>query len=214
MFGQQEYVGRYGVNVGYEFLDSPSIGLFENGVQVQAGITPRTWYQVGFDYTFSIGNTVVVPGYLTTAVRQDLGAVLGQLAAAGVIPAGYRLSVPAHSRTETYAFGPQLTYRHFSHLTLFIHPSIGVVHETVLPQPRDPIATALVAQLAPSGRREWTGFYGVGGGFDFNVTKHLAIRAQVDVAHDQLFTDLLQNGRATVRFGIAPYFGFGRNIVK
>lgn len=214
LVAQQDYVGRYGVTVGYQFLDSPRLGLFENGVQIQAGINPRTWYVLGFDYSFSSGDPVVTPGALTPGIQRELGGVLGQLAAAGALPAGYALSVPAHSRTETYAAGAQLMNHHFSFMTLFIRPSLGVVHESVIPKPADPIAAALVAELAPSGRKEWTGFYGVGGGFDLIVTKHIALRVQADVAYNRLFSDLLQYGRVTVRFGIGPYFSFGKNIVK
>src|SRR5262249_39700929 len=47
-FGQQAYVSRYDVFTGYAFLDSPHIGLFENGFQFQTGIRPRTWYSIGF----------------------------------------------------------------------------------------------------------------------------------------------------------------------
>ena len=51
--GQQTYVTRYDAYVGYAFLDSPSVGLFENGVATQVGFRPRTWFSVGFDYSIT-----------------------------------------------------------------------------------------------------------------------------------------------------------------
>jgi hypothetical protein len=41
-FGQQDYVSQYGAFVGYMFLDSPHVSLFENGVQAQIGVNLRT----------------------------------------------------------------------------------------------------------------------------------------------------------------------------
>jgi len=42
----------------------------------------------------------------------------------------------------------------------------------------------------------------------------VALRMQADLVHDHLFSDLLQNGRMTVRFSIGPCFNFGKNILK
>ena len=61
----------------------------------------------------------------------------------------------------------KLAFRHFSHLTLSILPSLGAIHEVAVPHPADAVATAVAAQLAPAGKKtDWTGFYGYGGGFD------------------------------------------------
>ena len=71
-----------------------------------------------------------------------------------------------------------------------------------------------MAQLAPAGHKtDWQGFYGVGGGFDILVSKHLALRVQADHVWDHLFNDLLKDGRWTTRFSIGPCFNFGGNIV-
>jgi hypothetical protein len=213
--GQQTYVSRFDAYAGYAFLDSPHVSLFENGFQMQVGVRPKPWYSLGFDYSISAGNLVITPDLLPTALQQQLSAQLAQLAAAKLLPAGYVLAVPAHSRTQTFAVGPQLAYRHFSHLTLFIRPSLGAIHEVATPHPGDPIATAIAAQLAPAGKKtDWTGFYGFGGGFDILLSKHFAVRTQADLVYDHLFNDLLKDGRFTVRFSIGPCFNFGKNIAK
>jgi hypothetical protein len=62
-----------------------------------------------------------------------------------------------------------------------------------------------VAQLVSSGQKtDTTWFLGGGAGFDFLLTRHLAMRAQVDVVYDHLFNDLLKDGRATVRLQLRP----------
>jgi hypothetical protein len=213
--GQQEYVSRYDAFAGYTFLDSPHVGLFENGFQFQAGVRPKTWYSLGFDYSISAGDLTLTPNLLTTALQQQLAAQLQQLAAAGLLPAGFTLSVPAHSRTQTFAAGPQLAYRHFSRITLFVRPSIGAIHEVATPHPTNAIAAAIAKQLVPSGQKtDWTGFYGFGGGADVLFSKHVGLRVQADLVYDHLFSDLLKDGRLTARFSIGPCFNFGKNIKK
>jgi hypothetical protein len=213
--GQQTYVTRYDLYGGYAFLDSPAIGLFENGFQMQVGVRPRTWYSLGFDYSYSRGDLTLTPDLLPDDLRARLATQLGQLAAAGRLPPGYALVVPASSITHSFAVGPQLAYRHFKHLTLFVRPSMGAIRELATPKPKDPIAAAIVAGLAPTGKkRDWQGFYGVGYGFDIILSNHFAIRTQGDLVWDHLFNDLLKNGRWTTRFSVGPCFNFGRNIAE
>jgi hypothetical protein len=210
---QQTYVSQFDLFTGYAFLDSPHINLFENGFQAQFGYRPKPWYSLGFDYSHSTGDLVLTPNLLPTALQQQLSGELGQMIAAHLIPASYALAVSTHSTTQTFAVGPQLAYRHFSHLTLFARPSLGAIHEVAVPHPADAVATAVAAQLAPAGKKtDWTGFYGFGGGFDILFSKHVGLRTQADLVYDHLFNDLLADGRWTVRFSIGPCFNFGRNI--
>jgi len=217
MLGQkQTYVTRFDAFGGYAFLDSSNVSLFENGFAAQIGVRPRTWYSLGFDYTFATGDLTLTPDLLLPEIQQTLGAQLKALAAAGRLPPGYSLTVPSHSRTQTFAAGPQLAYRHWEHATIFFRPVFaGAIYEVATPKPGDPIATAIVAQLAPSGKKtNTTWFLGLGGGFDIILTHHVAIRTQADVVYDHLFNDLLKDGRWTVRFSVGPAFNFGKNIVK
>ena len=213
--GQQKYVSRYDFFAGYTFLDSPHVSLFENGFHFQAGVRPKTWYSLGFDYSISGGGLTLTPNLLTNAWQQQLGGLLQELALAGQLPAGYNVAIPSNSRTQTFAGGPQLSYRHYSKVTLFIRPSIGAIHEVATPQPGDPIATLIVSALAPSGKKtDWTAFYGFGGGVDFLLSKHVGVRVQSDLVYDHLFSDVLRDGRLTVRFSVGPCFNLGKNIVK
>jgi hypothetical protein len=101
-------------------------------------------------------------------------------------------------------------------VTLFLRPVVfGAVHESAALHPTDPIAAAIVAQLAPSGTTtDTTWFVGAGGGIDVLLTKHFVLRNQVDVVRDHLFSSLLANGRWTVRYSVGPAFYFGRNIKR
>jgi len=210
---QQTYITRYDLYTGYAFLDSPRVGLFENGFQTQFGVRPRTWVSLGFDYSVTSGSLMVTPGLLPVALQQQLGAQLAYLAAVGQLPPGYALRVPADAISHSFALGPQFAYRHFSKLTLFIRPSMGAIREGATPNAGDPIAAAIVKQLVPSGHKvDWQGFYGVGAGFDVLFSKHVALRMQGDYVYDHLFNDLLQDGRWTTRFSIGPCFNFGHNI--
>ena len=214
-FGQQTYVTRYDIFTGYTYLNSPKISLPEHGFHLQAGFRPKTWYSIGFDFSTATGDLHLTPDLLPTAMQQSLGAQLGQLAALGRLPAGYKLAVPAASSTKTFTVGPQLAYRHWKPVTLFLRPSIGAIHEVATPQPADPIATLIVKQLAPAGKKQdWTVFYGFGGGADFLFSKHLGLRVQADLVRDHLFNDILRESRGTVRFSVGPCFNFGRNIVE
>ncbi len=215
LMGQQAYVSRYDLFTGYTFLDSPHVGLFENGFHAQFGVRVRTWVSLGVDYSISAGDLTITPNLLLPALQQQLGAELGGLAAAGQIPAGYQLVVPAHSRTQNFAAGPQFASHHWRHVTVFGRPSFGAIHELATPHPADPIAALVSNQLAPSGSKtDWTAFYGFGGGFDLLLSKHIALRTQADLVYDHLFSDLLKDGRLTVRFSVGPCFNFGRNVAR
>lgn len=220
--GQQTDVRQFDVFVGYGFLNSQHIGLSENGVAAQFGYRPKTWITFGFDYTVAKGDLSLTPALLLPSLQQTLGAQLGQLAGAGLIPPNYSLVVPASSTTQTFAIGPELVYRHFQRVTLFVRPVFaGLIHEAATPAPVDPIQRGVVqgfqqlGLVPPSGAKTDTvGFVGFGGGFDYNFNSHFGWRTQADLVHDHLFSDLLKDGRFTVRFSTGPTFNFGKNIVK
>jgi hypothetical protein len=215
-FGGQDYVTQFDAYAGYAFLNSPALGLFQNGFATQFGFRPKTWLSAGFDYSITTGDGTVTPSLLPSALQQQLGTELGQLAALGQIPPGFSLVEPIHSRAQTFAAGPQISFRHFTHQTIFWRPVFaGAIYERAIPQPTNPIAAAVAAQLVPTGvKTDTTWFVGVGGGIDVLLTKHFAIRTQVDVIYNHLFPDLLANGYWTVRFSTGPAFNFGKNIKK
>src|SRR5581483_5889360 len=127
-FGQQSYVGRYDLYGGFTYLASPDFNLDQRGFHLQAGINARTWLALGFDYSISNGHSDITPNLLTSALQQQLGGTLTGLIAAGVIPPNYSLTVPLDATTQTFAAGPQIEFRHWQKVTLFVRPSIGAIH--------------------------------------------------------------------------------------
>lgn len=212
---QQDYISRFDQFDGYTYFNSPMVSLQEHGFHTQFGVRPVTWLAVGFDYSVAKGDLTLTPDLLTPALQQGLGAQLQQLAAIGAIPPNYKLVAPANSTTQTFAAGPELLFHHFKPVTLFVRPSVGIIHETATPKLTDPIETAIVHQLAPTGQKtDHVVFYGFGGGADFNVSKHVLLRVQADFVRCHLFNDLLASSRNTVRLSIGPAFEFGKNIAK
>jgi hypothetical protein len=215
VFAQQDYVGRFDLFSGFTWFDSPSAKLQEQGYHLQAGINARTWLALGFDYSVVQGSLTLTPNLLKPALQSQIAGQLAALESAGLIPAGYQVAVSTGSTTQTFAAGPQWEYRHFRRVTFFVRPSIGAIYESATPHPSDAVTTAIVQQLAPSGKKtDWEPFYGFGGGADLNFGRHVSIRLQADFVHNNLFTDILKSSRNTVRLSIGPSFHFGRNIVK
>jgi len=213
-WGQQSYVGRWDAYGGYTYVNQPSINLGENGFNLQTGVRLRTWLTAGFDYSVATGQNTLLPGMLLPSLQTQIGAQLGQLIAAGVVPATYRLTVPTNAKTQTFQAGPDFPIRKFQSVTFFVRPNLGAMQVVATPRPSDPIAGAIVAQLAPSGKKtDWTYFYGFGGGLEFNMNKHFALRFQADFAHDHFFSDLLNAGN-TIRFSLGPAFQWGKNVAE
>jgi hypothetical protein len=210
---QQDYVGRYDIYNGFATLDAPAVNLITRGYHFQGGWNQKTWLAEGFDYSVTTGHTSLTPNLLPTALQQQLAQQILQLIQAGVIPPTYQVYVPVDSNTQTFAAGPQLDYRRFQHVTFFIRPSIGAVRETATPHPHDLVTAGIAQELVPSGKKtDWTGFYGFGGGYDLNATRHIAIRMQTDIVYFHIFNDLLKDGRWDFRWSIGPTFHFGGNI--
>ena len=216
--GQQSYVSRYNLYAGYTFLDSPHVSLFENGFHTQAGVNATTWLALGFDYSVSQGTLTLTPDLLTPTLQGELAGLLELLG----VPATTPIAIPSNSRTQTFAGGPQFEFRHFKQVTFFVRPSIGAIHELATPQPGSNVLyQTIVSAFEKTGTLEANGtktdsviFYGGGGGCDFNVSKHIALRVQADVVYDHLFSDTLKDGRVTVRFSVGPTFNVGKNIKK
>ena len=212
---QQTYVSRYDVYAGFADIDSPMLGLNEHGFHAQAGMNPRRWLSFGGDYSEGTGSQILTPNLLPQALQTTIDNNITYLESVKQLPQGYQLAVPATAATQTFAFGPQLAYRHYSKVTLFVRPSLGALRERAVPykNPADPFEEGVVASLAPAGfKLDWTGFYGVGGGAEVAVSKHFGIRGQMDVVYNHPFNDILADGRWTYRFSVGPSFHFGRNM--
>lgn len=212
-FAQQDYVGQFDAYFGYAYLTTPNMNLAERGWQGQFGYNYKPWVALGFDTSYFGGGSSITASELNGPTLLKLGQALTALD--GLVPPGYQIQAPYHANTYTITGGPQFNYRHFKYVTLFIHPDIGAMHQSIQVNPTDPISKILVTGLVgPSMQTsQWSGFYGVGGGFDLNVSKHIGLRFQSDWVHTTLFSDLLKNGQYTWRMSASPTFRFGKNII-
>ncbi len=216
-FTQQTYVSRFDAYGGYAFFDTPSLNLLQNGFNGEFGVNVTKWLALGFDFSVFTGSNNITPGMLAPSVQQQLASTIAAGIAAGVIPPGYRLTyVPSDSTTYTYSAGPQINFRQLKAVTFFVRPALGALHESATLNPTDPITKALVEGLVgPTFQKTDTVvFYGFGGGMDFNVSRHFALRTAADFVHYNMFSGLLNGGRNSVRFSIGPAFRFGGNILK
>lgn len=234
-FAQQDYVGRYDVYAGFSYLDSPKLDLQQRGFNTQIGYNARRWLALGFDYSIQFGRAALVPSDLKPQYAAQLNGLValgaaGKLAGLGFPAAyfnNYVLWAPFDATTQTFTAGPQLSYRHFKKVTLFAHPSIGVIHENISigthgdPFIADVVLPALQGQLPGSTAilkttrpNDTTYFYGFGGGADYNLTQHFHLRTDLEFVHVFLYSDLLANSRNSLRVSFGPTFSFGKNVTR
>jgi len=212
---KQSYVGRFDVYAGFTDINSPMLGLNEQGFHAQVGMNPRRWYSVGADYSEGTGSQILTTDLLPAALQTTVNTAQAGYIQLGLLPANYRLAVPTDAFTQTFAFGPQLVDRHFSRVTFFLRPSLGALRERAVPHAIDAFQTVVVKQLSPAGfKLDWTGFYGVGGGAEFAVSKHVGLRTQFDAVYNHPFNDILADGRWTYRYSVGPSLHFGANRLK
>ena len=201
------YVGRWDLYTGFSDLNTPGLNnINQVGFHLQAGYNAKRWLSYGFDYSTQTGSTNLTPGIATTALRQQLAAEL---------PPGYQLKLPVSVTIQTFTAGGQLVVRHYRAATLFVRPVLAAFHIRGTPQPNDPINTLVAAQLAPRGYlTDWYGTYGIGGGVEVPVMKHLGARVQFDAGWNHPFSDILDHGSWTYRYSVGPAFHFGRDLPK
>jgi opacity protein-like surface antigen len=194
---QQEYVPRYDFFTGYSHLTSPSVKLEQNGFNGSFGVNLLRWLAVGADFSVFQGDGSIA--LANTTVAPLLAPFLG----------GLNPSIPFSATTYTFAAGPQFNLRKYKWVTLFARPGLGALHESAslqIPPNLAPFAS-LVPGLAPNLTNTVV-FYGAGGGFDYNLSRHVAVRFSADFVHTHLFANLLEP-RNAVRISVGPTWRWG-----
>ncbi len=204
---QQDYVPRYDGFTGFSYLASPKMNLAQRGFNGEFGVNVNRWLALGADYSVFTGHSSLSPAELTPEIQAELAPFLP------LLPPGYVLSVPFNATTRTFSAGPQVNFRQLKHATFFVRPALGLIHENVEAKPADPIQQQIVAVLVPGGHKtDTTVFYGAGGGFDINASKHVGIRFAADFVHVFLFDGFLNSPRNSVRVSVGPTWRFGKNV--
>ena len=209
----RDYVGHFLIYAGGAEIDTPALGLSEQGFHLQAGMRWSRHISLGIDFSHVTGNNTIGLGLATTALQNEVNPLLANLKATGIIPQNYVAALPLSSTTSTLTAGPEFPYRRWNRITPYIRPSIGFIFENATALPPDFVTKLLVKSIAPTGMEsQITEFYGVGGGCGFNLTKHFSLVVQGDVVHYHLFPSLLRNGTNAFRISVGPGVQFGKNV--
>jgi hypothetical protein len=206
---QQTEVNRYTIFTGFDYMISPVRNLTERGFDVDFGVTWKPWLALGGDFS-AIGDNIVSGAGTINGSETVFAPLL--VAAEPLAPPPSAVNVAFKSTTYTFAAGPQFYLRKWKKVTLFARPGLGGIHEkaTIAFPPQ---LAGLLTQLgvsAPSpNQSDTTLFLGVGGGFDLNVSRRVALRFAADWVNTHLFSDLLTNRQNYVRFSTGPTFRWG-----
>ena len=209
-FAQQTEVTQFAAFGSYSYLSTPSLNLAQRGFDGDFGYNYNSWLTLGFDFSTFSGHSTLVPNDLNLATQAKLAPFLP------LLPPGFVIAVPYNSSTQTYEGGPQFNYRHFKHVTLFARPALGALHANFSSTSGNPLLQEVVKTLLNGNlsKSDTVVFYGVGGGATWEVNPHFGIRATVDYARYNFFSNVLDGPRNSVRFSVGTKFGFGKNIIK
>jgi len=222
-FAQQDDVRQFVIFGADTYLATPSLNLAQRGFDGDLGYNYRSWLSLGFDFGYYGGHSTLLPSDLSAASQATIGAFIKTLPpaeqplAAAFFDNGVRYNIT----TTTYEAGPQLNYRHFKHVTLFVRPALGALHASAEVRKEfaamNPTFTPVVCtllNLVGCGKADTVPFYGFGAGASWEINPHFGIRATTDFAHYNFFSGLLNGGRNSVRVSIGPKFSFGKNIIQ
>lgn len=208
---KQEYVPRYSTYGAFSYFSTPSLNLTQRGLDADFGLNVRSWLTLGGDFSYGAGHTNLLPNDLNTATQAKLAPYVPAFQKLGI-----PLTVPYNASTYTYEAGPQFNYRGFSKVTFFARPALGALHASIEAKPNNPYIAQLVTGLMGKSmsQSDTVLFYGFGGGMTWEATPHFGIRVAADFVHYNMFSDLLDGGRNTVRVTVGTKYSFGKNIMK
>lgn len=223
---QQDYVGRFDLYGGWAYLNSTNENLIQRGFHTQDGINVNKWLSFGVDFSTFQGSTALQGNQLSTKYQTQLSQLLTAVITQNpsLAPYASSLKVPYNAETYTLTGGPQLSYRGLKWVTIFVHPSVGAYHEKVTARPgksANPLVPIVTQAFKTAGvldsnsaKSDTTYFYGIGGGVELNVTKHMHIRLTSDYVKTPLFDGFLREKVTNVRFSVGPTWNFGRNVAN
>ena len=207
---QQTDINRFTLYTGFDYMISPARNLTERGFEADFGITLKPWLAMGAG--FSAMGDGVVSGAGTINGSETIYAPLLNAASAIGAPPASAVNVPFRSTTYIFAAGPQFYLRKWEKVTLFARPGFGGIHEQAdftLPPQLGQLLHLLGAPVPKSHQTDTTYFFGVGGGFDVNLSRPVAWRFTTDWVNTHLFSNLLTSRQNYVRFSTGPTFRWG-----
>ncbi len=203
LFGQQTDLNRYTLFTGFDYMISPARNLTERGFEADFGVTTRPWLGLGVDFGILSGAGTI------TGTETVYAPAVNQL----MPGAAASIHVPFNSVTYTFAAGPQIYIRKWEKVTFLIRPGFGGMHERAditFPPTLAPLFGALQLPVPGVHQSDTKMFFGLGAGFDLNVSRRVGFRFAADWVNTHLFTDLLSTRQNYVRFSVGPTFRWGK----
>ncbi len=204
-------INRYTVYTGFDYFNNPGLSLSQRGFDTDFGVTVKPWFALGADFSAS-GNSIISGGGTINGSRTVYAPLLIKAAPLGAPPPS-SVNVPFKSTSYTFAVGPQLYWRKWRQITFLGRPGLGVIHATAdvnLPPQLAGLLGQLGAQVPSAHQTDTRLFFGLGGGFDLNVSKHVGLRVTADWINTHLYPNILSDRQNFVRLTIGPTFRWGR----
>jgi len=206
---QKTDINRYTLFTGFDYMISPARNLTERGFEGDFGVNIRPWLALGGDFG-AMGDGIISGAGTINGSETVFASAVNQ---SGLIPGGANsINVPFRSTTYTFAAGTQFYLRKFEKITLFARPGFGGIHENAdiaFPPALVPLFAVLQLPLPNAHQSDTEVFFGVGGGFDVNVSKRVGARFAVDWVNTHLFSNLLAPRQNYIRFSVGPTFRWG-----
>jgi hypothetical protein len=208
---QQTDINRYTLFTGFDYMISPARNLTERGFESDFGVTVKPWLGLGGDFS-AIGSQVLSGAGTINGSETVFAPLLIANENLGAPPPSL-VDVPFTSTSYTFAVGPQFYLRKWEMVTLFARPGFGGIHEKAniaLPPQLGGLLMLLGAPVPSAQQTATAVFFGLGGGFDLNVSRRIGVRFATDWVNTHLFTNLLTNRQNYVRFSVGPTFRWGK----
>lgn len=210
---QQTDINRYTIYTGFDYMTNPTLNLTQRGFDTDFGVTVKPWLGLGVDFSAS-GDAIISGGGTingtNTMYAPTIGAAHEQFPT--LVPSPNLITVPFKSTTYTIAVGPQFYIRRWRKVTFLIRPGLGAIHESAdltFPPGLGGLFALLNTPAPKSHQTDTTWFIGLGGGFDLNLSRHVALRFTADWINTHLFSDLLTDRQNYMRLTIGPTFRWG-----
>ncbi len=206
VLAQQTDINRYTLFTGFDYMISPARNLTERGFEADFGVTARPWLGLGVDFGILSGaGTITGTETIYAPILRQVPPPFGPIDPNS-------LHVAFDSTTYTFAAGPQFYIRKWDKVTFLIRPCFGGMHEKadiVFPPSLGLLFQALQIQAPSAHQTDTELFFGMGGGFDLNVSRRVGVRFAADWVNTHLFSNLLVPRQNYVRFSIGPTFRWG-----
>jgi len=207
---QQTDINRYTLFTGFDYMISPARNLTERGFETDFGVTVKPWLGLGGDFG-ALGSDIISGAGTINGSETVYAPILIANEKYGA-PAPDTIEVPFQSTTYTFAAGPQFYLRKWQKVTLFARPGFGGIHENAniaFPPGLGQLFTTLGIPLPSAHQTDTQLFYGLGGGFDLNVSRKVGVRFAADWVNTHLFSNLLVPRQNYIRFSFGPTFRWG-----